>query len=104
MGVTLTIGATIFWFWDPLHRALEEPVRKLARLGLAAQYEKSLSWIPTTAAASTRTIQHGRAPGYMTLCLTASTIAIGAALWAGAAQLQLPQWNCHRWEWRERLC
>jgi len=93
MGVTLTIGAAIFWLWDPLHRTLEEPVRKLARLGLAAQYERSLSWIPTTAAASTRTIQHGRAPAYMTLALTVATIAIGAALWVGAAQLRFPQWE-----------
>jgi multicomponent Na+:H+ antiporter subunit A len=88
--LTLAIGATVFVFWDALHRALEAAARRIGRIGMASQYERLLAWLPRTAAASTRALQSGRLPVYAGLAAAAGAAAIGAALHAGRGGLALP--------------
>jgi multicomponent Na+:H+ antiporter subunit A len=90
LAVTLLIGAAVYVFWDPLHRLFEGLGRKVGRIGMASQYERSLTWLPEAAAAVTRRLQHGRLPGY--LALTVGTVSLGllAALWPAVASLPGP--------------
>jgi multicomponent Na+:H+ antiporter subunit A len=54
LAVTLLIGAAVYAFWDPLHRLFEGLGRKVGRIGMASQYERSLAWLPEAVAAVTR--------------------------------------------------
>ncbi|MCW5633257.1 MAG: DUF4040 domain-containing protein [Rubrivivax sp.] len=79
-GATFALGATVFVLWDPLHRLVDAFATRLARFGLAAQYERSLGWIPRLAARATRALQHGRSPGYMAVAAATAVLAAGVPL------------------------
>lgn len=97
LAVTLLIGAAIYFFWDPLHRLFEAIGRRIGRIGMASQYERLLAGVPKLAARSTRSLQHGRLPGYMTL--TAGTVSLGLllALWPALGVLPAPPAGA--WSW-----
>jgi multicomponent Na+:H+ antiporter subunit A len=92
LAVTLAIGAAIYAFWDPLHRAFEGLGAWLGRFGMAAQYERSLVAIPRVAAACTRALQHGRLPAYGLLMTgtVAVSIAVPLGLWIASAPAPWP--------------
>jgi multicomponent Na+:H+ antiporter subunit A len=92
LAVTLGIGAAIYAFWDPLHRAFERFGAWLGRFGMAAQYERSLAAIPRVAAACTRALQHGRLPAYGMLitATVAASIAVPLGLWIASAPSPWP--------------
>jgi multicomponent Na+:H+ antiporter subunit A len=90
LAVTLLIGAAVYAFWDPLHRLFEGLGRKVGRIGMASQYERSLAWLPEAAAAVTRRLQHGRLPGYLALTVGAVSLGLLAALWPAIASLPGP--------------
>ncbi len=90
---TFAIGAVVFLLWDPLHRLVDALASRLAVFGLAAQYERSLGWIPRIAAASTRWLQHGRSPAYMGVAAAAAVLAIGLPLASAAPSLAWPAWS-----------
>lgn len=93
LAVTLGIGALIYAFWDPLHQRLESIALGIGRVGMASQYEHALAMLPRVAASVTRSLQHGRLPGYVLLAGTAVTALIGAALIGAADTLALPAWQ-----------
>jgi multicomponent Na+:H+ antiporter subunit A len=90
LAVTLAIGAAIYAFWDPLHRAFERLGVWLGRFGMAAQYERSLVAIPRVAAACTRALQHGRLPAYGVLIIASVAVAIAVPLAAWIASAPAP--------------
>ncbi len=92
-AVTFVIGVAVFLLWDPMHRLIEAMARPLSGFGMAANYERSLDWLPRAAAICTRSLQHGRLPGYLGLAVAAVTAALALALWHGSADLQLPVWQ-----------
>ena len=87
------IGAVVFLLWDPLHRLVDALASRLAVFGLAAQYERSLGWIPHVAAVSTRWLQHGRSPGYMAVAAAVAVLAVGLPLAMAAPALAWPAWS-----------
>jgi multicomponent Na+:H+ antiporter subunit A len=95
LAVTLAIGAAVFLLWDPLHVRFEWAARRIGRVGMASQFERSLRGIPRLAAASTRALQTGRLPAYVALATATLGAAMAAALAAGAAQggLAWPAWD-----------
>ncbi|MCI1190988.1 DUF4040 domain-containing protein [Calidifontimicrobium sp. SYSU G02091] len=90
LAVTLAIGAAVYAFWDPLHRLFEAAAQRIGRIGMASLYERSLLWIPRVAAAATRALQDGRLPTYTGLVVASVTLAMAAALVAGAGALAWP--------------
>ncbi|MFN3297331.1 hydrogen gas-evolving membrane-bound hydrogenase subunit E, partial [Caldimonas sp.] len=97
LAVTLLIGVAIYLFWDPLHRLFEAVGRRVGRIGMASQYERLLSGIPKLAARCTRSLQHGRLPGYM--ALTAGTVSLGLLVALGPALVALPGPAAGAWSW-----
>jgi multicomponent Na+:H+ antiporter subunit A len=93
LAVTLAIGAAIYLFWDPLHNRFEWAARRIGRVGMASQYERSLAWIPRVAAAGTRALQGGRLPAYGALVAGSVAVALAAVLWAAAPDLAWPAWD-----------
>ncbi|ODV13469.1 MAG: hypothetical protein ABT20_02045 [Rubrivivax sp. SCN 70-15] len=92
-GVTFALGAVVFLLWDPLHRVVDALASRFAAFGLAAQYERTLGWIPRIAALATRALQHGRSPAYMALAAAVALLAIGLPLAAAAPTLAWPAWS-----------
>ncbi|WP_375184091.1 hydrogen gas-evolving membrane-bound hydrogenase subunit E [Aquabacterium sp.] len=92
-AVTFGLGATVFLLWEPLHRVVAAGSTRLAVFGFAAHYERSLGWIPRIAAVTTRTLQHGRSPGYMFLAATAAVVAVGPPLLASLPAQSWPAWS-----------
>jgi multicomponent Na+:H+ antiporter subunit A len=92
-ALTFAIGAVVFLLWDPLHRVVDAVASRLARFGLAAQYERSLGWIPRLAAASTRALQHGRSPAYLGTAAAVAVVAVGLPLLVAAPALAWPAWS-----------
>ncbi len=90
--VTLAIGAAIFWYWDPLHRVFDRLVGPLDKIGMVANYDRFIKGIPTVSALSTRTLQHGRLPGYGVLLLAFISALMGGILVAGWSQWVWPAW------------
>ncbi len=88
--VTLAIGVGIYFLWDPLHRLFERVARLLGRIGMAAQYERVLHWIPWVAAVSTRALQNGSLPAYVALAGGTVTLLLAAALVSAWTDLALP--------------
>ena len=85
---TLAVGVLVYFLWDPLHRLFERGAQRVGRIGMAAQFERTLLWIPRVAAASTRSLQTGRLPGYVALVAGSIVAALGAAFvvaWPGLA-------------------
>jgi multicomponent Na+:H+ antiporter subunit A len=92
LAVTLAVGVLIYLLWDPLHQRFERIAARTGRIGMASQYERSLTWIPAIAAAVTRRVQDGRLPAYVGLVAASAAAAIvvaiahlvasGAAAWA----------------------
>jgi multicomponent Na+:H+ antiporter subunit A len=107
LATTLLIGALVYAFWDPLHRAFDRVAGRLDWLGSAAQYARILKGIPRFAAFLTRGLQHGRLPNYsVVLLLAAAAFLIGAILVGGGlvgggmfggafakGGLALPEWT-----------
>jgi len=93
VAITLAVGLTVFFLWDPLHRLFERAAQRLGPLGMSSQYERLLRGIPRLAAAATRALQHGRLPGYGVWLLATVTLAMGAVLLAGAAHWSWPAWE-----------
>lgn len=93
MGATLLAGAAIFWWWDPLHRLFQRPMRAMARFGFAAHYDRSLNWIPKAAAIVTRAVQHGRFSGYMTMAVAVLAVALAAAAAVALMAAGHPAWT-----------
>jgi multicomponent Na+:H+ antiporter subunit A len=92
LGVTLGIGAAIFWFWDPLHRLFDKGLGLLDRIGMVANYDRFLKGIPAVSALSTRTLQHGELPGYGVVLLGFLSAVMGSILVAGWPQWVWPEW------------
>jgi multicomponent Na+:H+ antiporter subunit A len=88
--VTLLIGVLIYFIWDPLHERFERTARRIGRIGMAAQFERSLLWIPQTAATSTRALQTGSLPTYVGLIAATVVLAMAAAFAAGWSDLVWP--------------
>jgi multicomponent Na+:H+ antiporter subunit A len=89
--VTLLVGVTIYFFWDPLHALFERFAGRLGRIGMAANYERTLLWIPRVAAASTRLLQNGQLPTYVVLIAASVVIALLAAIGFTRSGLSWPQ-------------
>jgi multicomponent Na+:H+ antiporter subunit A len=95
LAVTLAVGVGIYLLWDPLHQRFERIAARTGRIGMASQYERSLTGIPAFAAAVTRRVQDGRLPSYVGLVAASAAVAIvvaigqlvasGAAAWAAIA-------------------
>lgn len=92
-AVSFSIGAGVFVLWDPLHRLVDPAVRKVEPIGLSAQYERTLVWLPRVAAAVTRALQHGRSPAYMGVAAMAAAAGIGVTLGPGGAAWAWPRWE-----------
>jgi multicomponent Na+:H+ antiporter subunit A len=92
-AATFVMGALVYLLWEPLHRVVHTLTALLAGLGLAAQYERSLDWIPRLAAVSTRALQHGRSPAYMAVAAAVAVLAIGLPLLKAAPALAWPAWS-----------
>ncbi len=92
-AVSFAIGATVYVFWDPLHRLLEAMARWVGRVGMAAQYERVLRAVPALAAACTRTLQNGSLPGYFALLAGSVTSVLALVLIAGSGVLGWPAWE-----------
>lgn len=90
---TFALGALVYLAWEPLHRVVDAVAMRLGTFGLAAQYERSLGWIPHIAAASTRWLQHGRSPAYMGVAAAVAVLAIGLPLVMAAPSLAWPAWS-----------
>ena len=93
VAVTLAVGLTVFFFWDPLHRLFERMSPLFERVGMVAQYERVLRGIPKAASTATRVLQHGSLPGYSTLMLATLTAVMGLVLVLGAAHWAWPAWE-----------
>jgi multicomponent Na+:H+ antiporter subunit A len=91
--VTFMIGATVFTWWDPLHRLLERMAVRIGRVGMAAQYERALGALPRGAARITRTLQHGRLPGYLALSVGSVVLALAAMLACTGLPSVWPAWR-----------
>ncbi len=87
---TFAVGVVVYLLWDPLHARFERAARRVGRIGMAAQFERALSWIPRSAAASTRALQTGRLPAYVALAAGTIVIALAAALVADWPSLYWP--------------
>jgi len=87
---TLAVGVVVYLLWDPLHGLFERAARRVGRVGMAAQFERLLHWIPRTAAASTRTLQTGSLPGYMALAAVTVVVAMAGTFAAGWTALRWP--------------
>jgi multicomponent Na+:H+ antiporter subunit A len=96
LALTLAIGVAIYLAWDPLHQRFERIAARTGRIGMASQYERSLAWIPATAAAATRRLQDGRLPAYVGLLVGFVALvlvaALGHAALAGALALPTLAW------------
>jgi len=90
---TLAIGAAIYAFWDPLHRAFDRLARRLDPLGALSHYGRIVGGIPRLAALLTRWLQHGRLPGYLSMMFVAVAVALGGAMILGRDQLAWPAWT-----------
>ncbi|WP_334154629.1 hydrogen gas-evolving membrane-bound hydrogenase subunit E [Tepidimonas sp.] len=97
LAVTLAVGLTVFFFWDPLHRLFERLAVRIGPIGMASQYERGLRAIPTAAAAATRWLQHGCLPGYGVAMLAVLTAALGTVLVWGGAAWAWPEWTPPGW-------
>lgn len=93
LGITLAVGAVAFIFWDQLHRALDRTAHRLDHLGAVAHYTRILSGIPRLAAAATRSMQHGRLPGYLAMLMGAVSLALAALLVIHREGLRWPAWT-----------
>jgi len=93
LGLTLIVGSLVYFFWDPLHRAFDRVARRFDHLGALAHYVRVVAGIPRLAALTTRFIQHGRLPGYLTLLMLAVAVGLAAAMVAGRTDLQWPAWS-----------
>jgi multicomponent Na+:H+ antiporter subunit A len=103
LATTLLIGALVYAFWDPLHRAFDRVAGRLDWLGSAAHYTRILKGIPRAAAFLTRGLQHGLLPNYtVVLLLAAAAFLAGAILVGGGVVgggafagggLSLPEWT-----------
>jgi multicomponent Na+:H+ antiporter subunit A len=87
---TFAVGVVIYFTWDPLHAAFERAANRIGRVGMAAQFERLLQWIPRVAAASTRALQTGSLPTYVALAAGAIVVAMAAAFAAAGQPLQWP--------------
>jgi len=92
VAVTLAVGLTVFFLWDPLHRVFERAAVVIGQVGMASQYERLLKAIPVVAAASTRRLQNGSLPMYSLCMLAVITVVMGAVLVAGRATWVWPDW------------
>lgn len=90
--VTLLIGAAVFWFWDPLHRAFDQAAQRLDAISMVRNYDRFIQGIPKLASWSTRTLQHGNLPGYGVVLLAFVSAFMGAILVAGWQAWVWPQW------------
>ena len=89
--LTLLIGVLVYLLWDPLHTRFERAAQRIGRVGMAAQFERLLLWIPRTAAASTRVLQTGNLPTYVALIAATVVFAMAAAFAAGWSTLVWPE-------------
>ena len=90
---TFAVGSVVFVLWDPLHRIVDALSSRLAVFGLAAQYERSLGWIPRLAAFATRLVQHGRSPAYLAVAAAVAVLCVGIPLARAAPSLAWPAWS-----------
>jgi multicomponent Na+:H+ antiporter subunit A len=88
--VTLLIGVVIYFAWDPLHRLFERGAQRIGRIGMAAQFERSLHGIPFIAARSTRTLQDGRLTSYVAMASATIAVLLGLAFAVGWSGLTWP--------------
>ncbi len=91
-GLTLLLGGAIYLGWDPLHRAFSRAAADLPRMGATVQYERLLAALPRLAARTTRALQHGRLPGYLTLFLVVTSATVGLLLIAPLSSAQPANW------------
>ena len=83
---TFAVGVIVYFTWDPLHGLFERAAQRVGRVGMAAQFERVLQWIPRVASASTRALQTGSLPAYVALAGGTIVVAMAAALavaWSG---------------------
>lgn len=92
VAVTLAVGFTVFFFWDPLHRLFERLATRVGPVGMASHYERALRGIPWLAARTTRKLQNGRLPGYGVILLGTVTLSLGLALVLGWRHWPWPAW------------
>lgn len=97
MGITLLVGALIFWFWDPLHALMGRIGTGLDRFGMPANYERALKAIPASAAAVTRSLQHGELPAYLSVVVGFCTILLLAVGGAALRDNPLPAFDPLTW-------
>jgi multicomponent Na+:H+ antiporter subunit A len=88
LAMTLGLGAALYLSWDPLHRILDRIAGRFDGLSSAAHYRRVIEAIPRLAALNSRSLQHGRLSGYMTLLLFAAAVAFGGGTLAGG----VPAW------------
>ena len=88
---TLAVGVVVYLLWDPLHARFENAASRVGRVGMAAQFERLLHWIPGTAAACTRALQTGRLPTYVSLSVGTVVLAMAGAFAAGWDALRWPE-------------
>jgi multicomponent Na+:H+ antiporter subunit A len=86
---TFAVGVVVYFTWDPLHALFEGAARRVGRIGMASQFERSLHGIPFIAAASTRLLQNGSLPGYV--ALATASVGLGLVMAFGVAWSDL-QW------------
>jgi multicomponent Na+:H+ antiporter subunit A len=84
---TLAIGVLVYLTWDPLHAMFERAANRVGRVGMAAQFERLLRWIPRVAATSTRALQTGSLPAYVALAVGTVVVAMLAAFAVAWTQL-----------------
>jgi len=89
--VTIAVGVAIYFLWDPLHRLFERAAQRTGRVGMAAQFERSLYGLPRLAAIATRTSQTGRLPTYVALAGGTVAAALVTAFAAAWPELNWPQ-------------
>ncbi len=81
---TFVVGVIVYLTWDPLHTRFEAAAQRVGRIGMAAQFERTLHGIPLIASASTRLLQTGSLPSYVGLAaatITLLMILAFAATW-----------------------
>jgi multicomponent Na+:H+ antiporter subunit A len=87
---TFAVGLVVYFTWDPLHTLFEGAARRVGRIGMAAQFERSLHGIPRIASASTRLLQNGSLPGYVALATASVALGLVMAFAVAWSDLQWP--------------
>jgi len=91
--MTLSVGAAVYAFWDPLHRMFDRMGKRADFLASEAHYARILKAIPRVAAFTTRFVQHGRLPQYLGVMMAAVAVALATAMLVARTDLEWPQWT-----------